>query len=358
MTTSPDKPKALAVCTANIPAEMQASPRWLLWRYRVKEGRWTKLPCMKNGGIADVTDPSSWCSFQEAVAAYGAGDTFDGIGFALNGSDDIVGIDLDKLKEHQNQPAVVDIFEALTKSGTYIERSPSGKGLHAFLRGSMPFAGKNNRVLGVEIYASGRYLTVTGQRLDDAGQDIVADQLTIDGIVGLAFPALAAVQFGAANIPAPAMSASASISDEGLINLARKAKNGEAFSLLWGGEREEYYRLQNKPVSSHSETDFALCCSLAFWTGKDPVRIDRLFRQSSLMRPKWDEQHGTTTYGQRTIANAIPACTDCYTPRNAPSLSMVANDAPVVPESNKGAEWTASSRMSGVTTIILAGQSE
>ena len=49
---------------------------------------------------------------------------------------------------------------------------------------------------------------------------------------------------------------------------------------------------------SQSEADLALCRHLAFWTAKDPERMDRLFRMSKLMRPKWDERHGRTPTGR------------------------------------------------------------
>ena len=57
----------------------------------------------------------------------------------------------------------------------------------------------------------------------------------------------------------------------------------------------------------HSRADLALCGLLAFWTGGDAVRIDRLFRNSALMREKWDERHTAdgTTYGQMTIAKSL-----------------------------------------------------
>jgi hypothetical protein len=55
----------------------------------------------------------------------------------------------------------------------------------------------------------------------------------------------------------------------------------------------------------HSRADLALCAELAIWTKKDAAWMDRLFRQSALMRPKWDEARGTHTYGQRTIGKAL-----------------------------------------------------
>src|SRR2546423_15199321 len=65
----------------------------------------------------------------------------------------------------------------------------------------------------------------------------------------------------------------------------------------------------------HSAADFALCCRLAYWT-QDAAQIDRLFRRSGLMRAKWDEVHFSdgTTYGARTIANALADVSEHYSP--------------------------------------------
>jgi putative DNA primase/helicase len=51
----------------------------------------------------------------------------------------------------------------------------------------------------------------------------------------------------------------------------------------------------------------SLCHLLAFWVGPDLVRIDRLLRQSGLMRPKWDERHFADgqTYGTATIEKVL-----------------------------------------------------
>ena len=67
--------------------------------------------------------------------------------------------------------------------------------------------------------------------------------------------------------------------------------------------------------SSQSEADMALCSHLAFWTEKDPAQIDRLFRQSGLMRDKWDRPQAGTTYGAITIQKAIDNCKEVYTPK-------------------------------------------
>ena len=76
--------------------------------------------------------------------------------------------------------------------------------------------------------------------------------------------------------------------------------NGEKFQDLWEGRWQQY-----RWFPSQSEADMALCSMLAYWTDSDADQIDRLFRQSALYRPKWDEPRGATTYGQLTIQKAL-----------------------------------------------------
>ena len=76
------------------------------------------------------------------------------------------------------------------------------------------------------------------------------------------------------------------------------AANGGKFAVLWEGDTSGYDR--------HSEADMALCCLLSFWANGDASHVDALFRQSGLMRPKWDEVHYAdgATYGERTVERA------------------------------------------------------
>ena len=97
------------------------------------------------------------------------------------------------------------------------------------------------------------------------------------------------------------------LSDASLIQKAMQARNGDEFSRLWSGNWRGY--------NSQSEADFHLCSSLAFWTRKDPAQMDRLFRQSGLMRKKWDERRGDKTYGEITIQRAIEMAREVYSPR-------------------------------------------
>jgi hypothetical protein len=95
-------------------------------------------------------------------------------------------------------------------------------------------------------------------------------------------------------------------SDEELLLLARRAKNGARFSALYSGDTSGY--------ASPSEADLALCSSLAFYCDRDPSRIDRLFRQSALYREKWNKEHFSDgrTYGEATIEKALAGAREFY----------------------------------------------
>ena len=82
------------------------------------------------------------------------------------------------------------------------------------------------------------------------------------------------------------------------------SKNGEKIRRLYNGDISDY--------KSASEADLALCNHLAFYSGSNAFEMDRLFRQSGLMRPKWDEKHGAQTYGEMTITKAIEGTTNSY----------------------------------------------
>src|SRR5262249_19789097 len=97
--------------------------------------------------------------------------------------------------------------------------------------------------------------------------------------------------------------------DAALIEKAKAAKNGEKFKKLWSGDWSGY--------PSQSEAELALAGLLAFWCAGDAARIDKLFRASGLMPPKWDERRGSTTYGGGTVATAVGGKTEFYVPHAA-----------------------------------------
>ena len=88
------------------------------------------------------------------------------------------------------------------------------------------------------------------------------------------------------------------LSDAELVEQAMRAANGEKFARLWAGDTGEYATASNE---GRSEADLALCSLLAFWAGPDEARVDCLFRQSGLMRKKWER----ADYRALTLARAL-----------------------------------------------------
>lgn len=144
---------------AAIPGELRALPRWVVW----KDAKVPYCPTAVNSK-ASSTDPGTWATFDQARTAYDEGD-YLGVGFALNG-DGIVGIDLDKcVQAGVPDPAALALLDRIGCG--YTELSPSGTGLRGFGFADPLQKGKCGILdgLNVELYASARYLTVTGHPL-------------------------------------------------------------------------------------------------------------------------------------------------------------------------------------------------
>ena len=160
-----------------IPDTLTALPRWLLWRgvpgVRADgTAKMDKVPFSVAGTKASTTDPATWATYEQAIGA--AIPKPGGIGFVFNG-DGIIGIDLDKcaVDRMSLEPWAAEIVE---RFDTYTEWSPSGNGLHLFVRGTLPDC---RRARGkVEMYGSGRYFTVTGDALRNV--PIAENQAAID----------------------------------------------------------------------------------------------------------------------------------------------------------------------------------
>lgn len=91
--------------------------------------------------------------------------------------------------------------------------------------------------------------------------------------------------------------------DEIILQKALGARNGAKVAKLWSGDTSDH-RFQNADGSwndGRSEADLALCRELAFFT-QDVEQIDRLLRQSGLMREKWGNRADYRTW---TITRAI-----------------------------------------------------
>ena len=302
--------------TRNLPAleELQARPQWVCWHKEARKGKPTKVPYNpRTGTPARCDDPSTWATYAEACSAWHAyPDRYDGLGYVFCG--DYTGIDFDHCLDDDSRIEAW-AWQWIERLASYAEYSP-GDGVHVFLRGTIP-AGIRRKLLNVarpdaaiEMYCERRYFTITGRHVEGTPQTLEErpEELT----------ALYAELSASRKNPQErtARSGAWALDDQALVEKAMAAKNGVLFRALWQGDTSGY--------PSPSEADQALCNLLAFWTGRDAARMDRLFRQSGLYRQqarkeKWDRRaRSGETYGEGTIRLALANCQKGYTTGGAP----------------------------------------
>ena len=197
---------------ANAPADLRTRHHWVVWRYGpASNSKPRKIPYSpRTGSCASSTDPTTWATFEQAIEAYASADYYSGIGYVFSGSDGMAGLDLDDCIREDGSLApwaqqIVDQFK------TYTEISPSERGVKLFFRGRKPaFAGcsvKNIDPSGgeLEVYDSGRYFTLTGNRLPATTQELADRQAELDDLCSRYWNPQATPSPAAASQPVPGM---------------------------------------------------------------------------------------------------------------------------------------------------------
>ncbi|HCJ57616.1 MAG TPA: hypothetical protein DHV55_09830, partial [Clostridiaceae bacterium] len=302
----------------SIPEELRKYNRWVCWTMEDRNGKPTKVPKNPNtGGNAMPNNPNTWGNFKQAVDRAKA-DNLPGIGFMFNG-DGITGIDIDSCRDKETGEITEQAADIINTLDSYTEISASGKGIHIICRGKLPEGKRRHK--NVEMYEVGRYFVMTGQVIDDRGtiQDRT-DQLAI-------------VHKKYINVQKTKKNVSKNteivhdLDDDEIIQKAMAAKNGDLFTDLMNGNWKHRYQ-------SQSEADISLCNLLAFWTGRDADKMNRIFRRSGLYRDKWDEARPGGTYGSMTILNSISNCNEIYVPKGEHKKHKKVPE-PVAPEDNE-----------------------
>lgn len=121
---------------------------------------------------ASTANPQTWTNFLTAA------DRYPQVGFVFH-DNGLVGIDID---DGWNEDGFLSnlALDCISMCQSYTEKSRSGRGFHIIVRGDIPFKGKNNRK-GLEIYKSGRYFIMTGDKM--IYDSIVENQKALDYIV-------------------------------------------------------------------------------------------------------------------------------------------------------------------------------
>ena len=187
---APPKPDVISPEFENIPETLRDIDQWVCWKQKLHENkdgskRWTKVPVQVDGsGFASSTDEDTWGSFRQAVGYYNSHDDVDGIGIVISEEhDDLIGVDVDDCRDSDTGEivdSVDEVTDLLDSMDTYAEVSPSGTGLRMFILGESDAPGSCEADLSgdahVEKYVTGRYLTVTGVKLEGMNDDVQRDE--------------------------------------------------------------------------------------------------------------------------------------------------------------------------------------
>lgn len=285
----------------NIPSELKQLKNWCVWKYQERNGKKTKIPFnAETGEFAKSNDSSTWRDYQTAVNCKGA----DGVGFFFEPP--YVGIDLDNIEDdlhlYKNGERLDNIVAEFTDAfKSYTEVSPSGNGLHIIIKGKIP--GNRKRKGNIEMYDSGRFFTMTGNKISKYSE--------INNVNPKVFKEIYSKYLPDNTIPIPTRNTVQTIhnlSEMDILNEIYKSKQARLFDDLMKGHWDRHY-------TSQSEADIAMANILAFWCAKDYSQMDSIFRQSGLYRDKWDEKRKNSTYGEQTLFKAINETSNTYTPK-------------------------------------------
>lgn len=304
-----------------IPQELKTYKNWVCWQAypdpKSHSGISKKPVNPRTGGLAQSNNPDTWSDFDTAVRE---SVKYSGIGFMFSNSP-FFGVDLDDMpndiQDYQNGGADNIISEFVNTLQSYTEFSQSKTGVHIICKGTLPEGKRKakNTSGGFEMYENGRFFVVTGDYCSEYGY--------INDCTESVKP-LHSKYLGKATEPKPnRQNITVNLNSvDDIVRAACSAKNGNLFRALYSGDFSAY--------ASQSEADMAFCNMLAFWCGCDTDKMDSIFRQSGLMRDKWDRKQSGTTYGIITLQKAVSGCTQTYNPKQHNDYSISIGDGKAV----------------------------
>lgn len=271
--------------------------QWITYRlvpHPTKPGKTDKIPASwRTGGDIDLMNVANYGSYEEAAAGahlanVGHG---SGVGFVFTDADPFWFLDIDgAFTDGQWSPLATELYHALPEAAW--EVSQSGRGLHAFGSGALPDHRCDVIGLGLGLYHTKRFVALTLQTYDNGGSaGNVAPRIA--AIAEAYFPphALSGAALGDAWTTEPVPEWSGPDDDEELLKMALASRTAaQAFGSADGSTKAGFAQLWEGDTTGYgqSEADAALASHLAFWTGKNCERIERLMRRSGLNRDKWD----------------------------------------------------------------------
>ena len=252
-------------------------------------------------------DPAIWMDADTALAMAAA--MGYGVGFVFTADDPFFFFDLDACLQPDGQWSQLAQDMCARFTGCAVEVSQSGQGLHIFGQGAVPDHACKNIPLGLELYTAERFVALTGT--GEVGS-VAYQPDCLPWLVSEYFPPSEAVT-GAEWTDGPCEEWGGPTDDDELLAKMLASKSASSVfsgratvAQLWAADADALaLAYPDERGFDHSSADAALCQHLAFWTGKDCERIDRLFRRSELYRDKWETRED---YRYSTIKHAVGHC--------------------------------------------------
>lgn len=308
-----------------LPAALQglaAHPQFILYSVepsKKKPGKLDKFPVNNDGQKIDAHDSQYWMTAQNAFdwAAHHGGRY--GVAFVLSDADPFFFLDIDSCNVGGQWSELAQTFMSAF-NGCAVEVSTSGNGLHILGTGTFADHAKKNRALNIELYTRKRFIALTGRDALGDVNTVVSPEMA-EWLVTYYFPKRKddrSTEWG----DGPVAEWDGPTDDTELIRRACNAVNASkaftgraSFADLWNANTEALARTYPPDSSSSgqwdgSSADMALATHLAFWTGCDCERIERLMKQSALVREKWDREEYITETIIRACNSTENVCKD------------------------------------------------
>jgi hypothetical protein len=223
-----------------------------------------KIPLNPRTGLkAAVDDPSTWTDYATAQACC-ACNRFLTLGFVLTPNDPFVCIDLDTHRTLNSE--IISLHQRIyEKFNSYAELSPSG-GVHVWVKGSLA-QGKKESKLFYEVYPNSRYITVTGNALNELP---IRNGSETQQLLDEMCPVVDKIINQGEDSPETQ-------TDQQIIETAAYASNGELFQALYLG------KWQGRGYPTQSEADLALINIIGFYTD-NKNQVARIYYSSNLFQ--------------------------------------------------------------------------
>lgn len=257
---------------------------YMLYRlqWNPERNKYDKKPCRLDGASLSKDEPIPTAARDSITVPDGCA-----LGYWLRAESGLFFLDLDECVDPATgnlDATSARIAAPFVQSGCFFEASSSGRGAHIIGRytGELPsHSNKRPNTHTYEFYTRDRGIALN---LDRATGDATVDATgALLAMLPEVFPPRASIQL---SLPVGERRPEwrGPEDDDELIRRALAAQGSAAARL---GGKATFADLWNGTVEKNNESDMALASHLAFWTGCDVDRIERLMLRSGLVREKW-----------------------------------------------------------------------